>query len=141
MSTWIFQGHPRRYDVADPNLFAEGQSEIWLVSRYRDRMAIGDIVYMWRAGEESGRGLYGWGTIQSEPEYHEDWGWGIAVQYAKRFPLHISSNVIQGDPALASHLLFRMPIGTNFTVSDTQAVAIRNLVTQEFGGEYAPEAD
>lgn len=141
MTTWIFQGHPRRYDVADPELFAEGRTEVWLVSRYREQMAVGDIVYLWRAGEASGRGLYGWGTIESEPEYHQDWGWGIPVEYAIRFPRHISADVTQADPVLASHLLFRMPTGTNFAVSREEAAALERLVAEQVGRDYAPEAD
>ena len=102
MSTWIFQGHPSRYDVADPTVFAAGGTEVWLVSRYRDRMEPGDIVYMWRAGDVAGRGLYGWGTTQGKPDYYDNWGWGISIAYTTRFPHHIPSTVLQNDPALAS---------------------------------------
>lgn len=141
MSTWIFQGHPRRYDLADRRKFREDRVETWLVSRYRDQIMKGDVVYFWRAGEESKRGLYGWGTVEENPAYYEDWGWGVPVRYVKTFPEHISTHELKHDPVLSDHLLFRMPIGTNFSVDAREAKAIEDLIRRTLGDAYVPKTE
>jgi hypothetical protein len=138
MSTWIFQGVPSRYDVALK--LQEEKKEVWLATRFREEMAIGDVVYFWRAGEQDKRGLYGWGVIAGEPKYHEGWGWGVPVRYIRRFPQHLAAQELSSDPVFGNHLLFRMAAGTNFEVTEAQARALERLVGRRFGASYtAPE--
>ena len=138
MNTWIFQGNPERYDVADLAKVSDGKTETWLVSRHRAEMEIGDIVYFWRSGESEKRGIYAWGSIVGEPEYFENWGWGVSIKYNKRLPNHISSQDVSNGKLLSSHLLFRMPIGTNFRLSVDEANEVRAVVVEQVGESYAP---
>jgi hypothetical protein len=64
MNYWIFQGNPTRFDVADRSKVDDGKQETWLVSRYRELMHAGDVVFLWRSGETSRRGIYAWGIMQ-----------------------------------------------------------------------------
>lgn len=138
MKAWIFQGKPERYDVADANLVKEGETEVWLASRYHEQMHPGDIVYLWRSGDASKRGVYAWGRIVGEAEYHEDWGWGVPVRYERRLPNHIAADSLRADRRLSEHLLFRMPIGTNFPLEGNEAGALRETVVTASGAQYAP---
>ena len=134
MRYWIFQGHPDRYDVAVH--FQPGENEVWLASRYRDEMNPRDVILFWRAGIEDKRGLYGWGFITAGARFHENWGWGMPVAYKKRFPHHISAEVIRNTPELKDHLLFRMAVGTNFTLTQRQAKAINAIIKATFGDAF-----
>lgn len=126
MKNWIFQGVPERYDVADPEIVNEGKEETWLVSRYREDMNPGDTVYLWRAGDRTKRGIYAVGRIEKKPEYYEGWGWGVKVEYKKRLSNYISAKELKCNPAMKDHLLFKMPIGTNFSLTDDQSEAIED---------------
>lgn len=143
MNRWIFQGVPSRYDVADPEKVKEGKTEIWLASHFRETMEVGDIVYLWRAGEreKSKRGLYAWGRIVGEIKHYEGWGWGVSVKYIKRFPRHISPSELNKYPAFTSHLLNRMAIGTNFSVSEDENEAIKKAIRETVGETYLPEEE
>lgn len=126
MKNWIFQGIPDRYDVADPEKVSVGKEETWLVSRYRDEMNPGDKVYLWRAGEKTKRGIYAVGKIEEKPKYYEGWGWGVKVGYKQRLKEHISADELSNMPAMKDHLLFKMPIGTNFSLTENQSADIEN---------------
>ncbi len=139
MRRWIFQGVPERYDVADRRKVDEGKKETWLVTRYREQMHPGDVVYFWRAGQEEQKGLYAWGTIEGEPKYFQDWGWGVPIIYRKRFPHHLSATDLKQDPLLKQNLLFRMPIGTNFALTDEEASVIERTIVEKIGRDYASE--
>lgn len=129
MKNWIFQGVPERYDVADPEKVDVGKEETWLVSRYREEMTPGDKVYLWRAGDKSKRGIYAVGVIEETPEYHEGWGWGVKVEYEKRLQSPISAEVLSHKSSMKDHLLFKMPIGTNFSLTEDQSIEIESEVT------------
>ena len=126
MKNWIFQGIPERYDVADPKKVSAGKEETWLVTRYKDEMNPGDTVYLWRAGDKAKRGIYAVGKIESKPEYHEGWGWGVKVEYEKRLTSHIPAEELASKSAMKDHLLFKMPIGTNFSLTEDQSLDIQN---------------
>ena len=136
MNTWLFQGVPERYDVSEK--LVEGKLETWLVTRFREDIKPGDIVYFYRAGQKEKRGIYGWGVIQGEPVYFQDWGWGISVLYKKKFSPCLSASELASDPVLSQHLIFRMPVGTNFRVSDEEASALDTLIRQKFSSAYSP---
>ena len=137
MGKWIFQGNPKRYDV-DQN-FEEGEEETWLASRFREEMRDGDVVYFWRAGEQEKRGIYGWGVIEKDPQRHAGWGWGVDVRYVKRFPHHLAAEELASDPVFGHHLLFRMPAGTNHTLTEEEDGTLKRLIQEKFGEDFAPE--
>lgn len=47
-SVWIFQGNPDRFDV-DAYLAGGADRITWQVSKYADKIHIGDLAYLWRA--------------------------------------------------------------------------------------------
>lgn len=135
---WIFQAIPRRYDLRTE--MKTGNKETWLVTRYKDKMKRGDIVFMWQAGPAEIRGVYGWGRIVGrEPHYYERWGHGVDVQYEKVFPNHLSSDAVRALPAFADHVLFKMAIGTNFELTPDQKGALVRLIESTFGAGVAPD--
>jgi len=140
--SFIFQAIPERYDLR--TRLKVGDRVSWIASRYRDEMRKGDIVYFWLGGDPAGRGLYGWGVISAEaPKLTEDGGYRVEVEYRRSFldhkpPRHISSEDIRQDPMLRNHLIFRMPVGTNFLLTEEQDRALRALIARELGNDWAP---
>ena len=73
MSTWIFQGNPDFFQIAD-YLAASSGSIKWRVTRYADRIAPGDLVYFWRSigdGREPG-GIVADGVVTEHPRRQLD---------------------------------------------------------------------
>ena len=89
----------------------------------------GDTVYLWRAGDRTKRGIYAVGKIEGKPEYHEGWGWGVKVEYKKRLTNYIPAEELVSKPVMKDHLLFKMPIGTNFSLTADQSAAIEIELT------------
>lgn len=126
---WIFQAIPERYDLRKK--MEASHSETWLVTRYREEMSKGDVVYFWLAGDETTRGVYGWGKIiSSEARYYPGWGYGIDVKYEQVFKTHIPSSKLREYRALTTHPLFRMPIGTNFKLTREQDKDIKGAIKE-----------
>jgi hypothetical protein len=50
---WIFQGNPQKFDV-DDYLARYPELIYWRVPRYQSEIVVGDRVFIWRAGSESG---------------------------------------------------------------------------------------
>lgn len=137
MKAWIFQGKPERYPLQDK--LVVGQKETWLVSRYRDEITKDDIVLFWSSGDESIRGLYGWGIVTQEgAKYFEDWGYGIEVLYTERFEKHVGITQIRESKVLNNNALLKMPIGTNFKLSKDEYDALSKFLISK--GRNAPPA-
>lgn len=137
MKAWIFQGKPERYPLQEK--LVVGQKETWLVSRFRGEMSKDDIVLFWSSGDESARGLYGWGIItQESANYFEDWGYGIEVLYKERFKEHVGVAQIRESKVLDNNLLLKMPIGTNFKLSESEYIALSTFLISK--GHNAPPA-
>ena len=135
MTAWIFQAKPERYKLEKE--LREGKRETWLVTRYRAEMTRGDVVFFWRAGNRKERGLYGWGRIiDDEPTYYEGWGWGIGIVYKVRFKHFVCVDDIESEDVLSDNLILRMPIGTNFRVSDDELAQLSQMIQQR--GENPP---
>jgi hypothetical protein len=142
MSSFIFQGVPERYDLR--HKLKVGYEVSWVASRYRKDMHKDDIVYFWLGGDREYRGIYGWGVISSELPFLDDQGiYRIKVEYRKNFldhdpPAFVSSDKINQDPVLQDLLIIRMPIGTNFLLTDSQDQALRTIISEELGPIWAP---
>ena len=67
MADWIFQGNPRRYDLGAS--VTASREQWWGTPRYRDRMAIGDRVWLQVVGPKD-PGIYYAATIVSETYEH-----------------------------------------------------------------------
>jgi hypothetical protein len=127
MKVWIFQGKPERYPLQDK--LVPGQKETWLVSRYRNDMSKDDVVLFWSSGDETIRGLYGWGKItQDKAQYFDEWGYGIEVLYLERFNPHISIEKVRKSGVLNDNALLKMPIGTNFKVSNDEYDSLSKFI-------------
>lgn len=127
MKSWIFQGKPERYPLNEK--LVKGDRETWLVSRYKDEISKGDIVLFWSSGDESIRGLYGWGEVtQDSVQYYDDWGYGIEILYRVRFKRHIGVNQLRESGILNDNVLLKMPIGTNFKISPHEYTDLCKLI-------------
>jgi len=134
MQAWIFQAKPEQYEIKN---IRENQRETWLVTRYRREMGKGDIVFFWRAGDRQERGIYGWGQIlDGEPREIDDWGYGVSVEYCHRFDHFISVDDLEHEGVLTDNLILRMPIGTNFRVSQEELDGLARLIVNK--GEEPP---
>jgi hypothetical protein len=106
MADWIFQGSPREHDL-DARI-AASPGQWWGTPRYRDRMAVGDRVWVQVTGPHH-PGIYYVATIVSatyehplqpgEPGYAR-WRTDIRVDYRIRPPLLRSE--LLGDATLGS---------------------------------------
>lgn len=130
MSAWIFQGKPDIYPL--DSYLLPGNTETWLVSRFRDEMKKGDIVLFWQSGPRQSRGLYGWGITKSQQlSYDENWGYGILIEYKVRFEPHINVSEIEKSNALKDNPLLKMPIGTNFRLTEIEQSKLRELILKK----------
>ena len=112
-------------------------------------MVPGRVVYFWFGGPPRGRGLYGWGTIVDRPVAGKD-GYWVEIKYEISFPRlhgehpeipeHISYTALLDNAQLRKHLLFRMPIGTNFVLSDADDQAMRAIIATHVGSSFVPPA-
>ena len=67
MADWLFQGNSRHYDL--DTAVAASREQWWGTPRYRDRMAVGDQVWLQVVGPKD-PGIYYVATIVSETEPH-----------------------------------------------------------------------
>jgi hypothetical protein len=65
MNYWIFKCNPDRYRL-DERLSDPEPLTTWLVSRYREKIAAGDLAFIWQTGGE--RGIRATIRIDSSPE-------------------------------------------------------------------------
>lgn len=129
MKAWIFQGKPARYPLKEKLI--KGGEETWLVTRYKDQMSKDDIVLFWSSGSRDIRGIYGWGVIiEDTPMYYENWGYGIAVIYKERFNNHIPISKIEEKGVLKNNLILKMPIGTNFELTEKETNDVIALIKE-----------
>ncbi len=133
---WIFQAIPKRYDLRER--MKAGETETWLVTRYRDEMNKGDLVFFWLAGPPEIRGIYGWGRILGKVEFFEGWGHGVEINYEAVLPERLPSEELKQLDILGEHLIFRMAVGTNFKLSAEQTSTLCRFIEDKFGKEVAP---
>ncbi len=140
--SFIFQSRPIRYDLR--KVLVPGQRVAWVASRYRDFMHPGQTVYLWLSGERGIRGIYGWGEITGErPEPDRSGIFRVQVTYRRNFlnhssRQHLSVDEIKADDVLASMLILRLPMGTNFLLSDQEDHALRGLIKHKYGEDWLP---
>jgi hypothetical protein len=139
MAAWIFQCDPDRFDI-DGFLSTATKPFTWLVTRYKKEIRPGDIVYMWKSGEQSGvvaeAEIIGdveprTGDPDSVPFWREA---SEAATVADRALLQVrrvagSKQVLRRDwfredPALREMLIMRQPAGTNFPLKPEEAARL-----------------
>ena len=128
MADWIFQGKPRHYDL-DAAVTAS-REHWWGTPRYRDRMAVGDRVWLQIVGPKD-PGIYYAATIVSETYEHPvqpsdpahfRWRTDIRFDYRIRPPL-LRSELLE-DVQLGSFRPFRGFQGSNAPVPPDVAAAL-----------------
>lgn len=127
MNYWIFQATQQKYDLREKII--ENQIDTWFATRYLNLMKPDDLVFFWQAGDETVRGVYGWGKIKSLPYIEDTWNkHGIDVIYKKIIQPHLSVNEIKSNPLLQDMLILRTAQATNFLLSSEEARALRELI-------------
>ncbi len=129
MADWIFQGNPRRHSDLDASV-AASRERWWGTPRYRDRMAVGDRVWLQIVGPKA-PGIYYIAVIVSETyEHHVQpsdpahfrWRTDIRFDYRIRPPL-LRSELLE-DGQLGSFRPFRGFQGSNVPVPPEVAAAL-----------------
>ena len=136
MRCWIFQAVPREYDIAAR--MQDTTEEDWRVTRYFRKIKKGDVVYFWQAGKSGG--LCGWGHVQSEEPYTTpDGNYRANVTYEVRFDELIPRDVVRATNHLEKMHVIKVPEGTNFKVTRTEAGEINRLIAE--AGYDAPSLE
>ena len=138
---WIFQGNPKIYDI---DRATEELSEIeWSVTRYKDRMKIGDHVYIWSSGENAG--IVAYGVVGSEVKQRTDHdivyhitkeGSGredqpddvVEIKELQKLPERILKEDLLKIPELKDLLIIKSPQGTNFELEQSQHEKLKALI-------------
>jgi hypothetical protein len=125
MNYFIFQGVDKSYP-GFLNDLQPGNTVRWTATRYRSRMSVGDLVFLWRGGDTAIRGVYGWGRITGAT--HEIASSGgenrVPVKYERRLDQHISISAIRSDARLGNMQILNLPVGTNFQINLSEAQAL-----------------
>lgn len=135
MNTFLFQARQDRYDLRTE--LKEGRKETWQATRYWHAMRPKDVVYLWLAGPEGIRGIYGWGRLESLPR-HKGNDTLVDVRVEVVFAVPLLAVDIRRVTELSELLIFRAPQATNFLLSDAEAKRLAALVAR--GGERPPPA-
>ena len=144
---WIFQANPERYDVLNALADKSLKEDVWLVSRYKDKIRSGDIGLIWMSGKESG--IYAVVDVLSYPQMMYDpeesakyWvNESDKGQFRRRVKIRYKLK-LNNDPLMRQELknipeLKRMEIfvnarGTNFKVTNDEWKTILKLLKNRF---------
>ncbi|WP_133148044.1 MrcB family domain-containing protein [Mycobacterium lehmannii] len=137
---WIFQAHPRRYDLVgflEQPSTQPGSVDAWALRQYAKEINDGDTVLLWSAGEKAG--IYATATILGSPFNRPKQSWedadapdsSLAINFRLEHLL-VDKPVLRQDllnhPVLKDLSIIRQPTGTNFPVTEEQWRALRPLV-------------
>jgi hypothetical protein len=144
--TWIFQGTPKIFDI--DGFFQTQPTEFtWLVSRYADRIAVGDQVFIWRAAGGDGSdasGVIAEAVVADAPALRRDFDFEIpfwtgvegskpairavlrAVRTANKREM-LKRDWFNDDPVLKTLSILRFASATNFDVTEDEAARINAL--------------
>lgn len=132
MNYWIFQSMPDRFDLREEGLVEPGKKETWYATRYRGRMKVGDIVFFWLGGVGEKRGIYASGEIVSDPYRKDDWdSYGVDVRYLRKLLNPIEIQVIKNKRIFSDLLILRVPLGTNFSITEDQGKEFERMTQKE----------
>jgi hypothetical protein len=141
MTYWIFKCNPERYKLtermADPN-----PAMTWTVSRYRDEIGPGDIVFIWETGRERGirAVLRAEGIPQDMPELESEQPYWTERDTEIRCRVqatitHRDVNLSHTDlrliPGLEELSVFHgFQQGTNFAVKPEEGVILESVISK-----------
>lgn len=154
MTTWIFQGNPTRFDIE--GYLATAKRVRWTVRQHRAEIATGDRVFFWvaGAGQKERAGIIAAGRIADSPALVPDDPaaspyWRAALPGDElRVNVDLDScpgerarirrQALVNDPNLGNLSILRQPSGTNFLLTDEQAIRLEALWLS--GTEPSPPA-
>lgn len=141
--TWVFQGNPTYYDV-DAAIHSLNELS-WLVNQHADEIKVGDSVYLWRSGPNSG--IVALAIVTEGPsefeEYPEETKFNrdtekftgvklrVRLRLERTFDPPVPKSRLVSTPALSRMRIIVAPQGTNFAVTDDEAIALLTLVSRE----------
>jgi predicted HNH restriction endonuclease len=160
-STWILQGNPKRFDIDD--YLARYPLIYWRTPLFKDRIYLGDRIYMWRAGADAG--IVASGVVVELPTtddklkhpdalgvdlwMSEEHSGGRNDPNAAKVGVAIDSvrltseegmiprSAFLGDPLLSRARVIKLANGTVFPVTPDESVRIQEL----WGGGSAVTTD
>ncbi len=151
---WILQGNPNRFDVDD--YLSRYTYIYWSVSTNRKDFAIGDKVFIWRAGEQSG--AVALGTVKElpvsrgnviKPEALGDDLWvrrqdepseikvGIEIEEVKLTPEEgmLERKFLKTHPVFSRNRIITKAAGTVFRLSSEEEQVLSNLWKTGYSGD------
>jgi hypothetical protein len=149
--TWIFQGNPSSFDV-DAFFRLKPATFLWQTNRLRERLQVGDQVFIWRAvggGDKETSGIIAEAETIDVPKRQEDapdaamfWreqkshslAQGTAKFQVRLRSLHFADakstlkrDWLRADPVLKDLTIIKNAIGTNFLVAAEHAARLNSL--------------
>ena len=145
---WIFQANPQRYDILNSLADEELKEEVWLITRFKDKIQKGDVGIVWMSGKDSG--IYALAEIMNNPEFMEEpelstkyWlsdddKKQIRLRVRLRYTLKLLNNPIlryelKSVPELKDMFIFKQPQGTNFPVTQNEWGTLSQLIKGHLG--------
>jgi hypothetical protein len=138
MNTFIFQSVKERFDLRDT--IQPGMTDTWYATRYRNEMHPNDAVYFWMGGDDTIRGIYGWGLLTSEAYLKPKWdSHGVDVVYRVKYSVPILAQELKMASRLSAMLIFRAPQATNFLLSTEETSALAAFI-KDRGRDVPPSS-
>src|SRR5579871_3036526 len=110
MSYWLFQANTEEYDLRSAEAIVRGKTELWRAPQHARDIRQGDTVFLWLAGQDHVRGIYGWGTIEAPVATGSD-GKVVPIRIVEKFRRHIPVSEIRADEDLQDLYILRNPRG------------------------------
>lgn len=142
-STWIFQSNPNYYNLA--GALATLNEINWSVTRYKDKIHIGDRVYLWQSGTDAG--ILASTTVMTDPGFQEhdekedpfvldqdmvpEERIAVRLRIDRVFERPLKKETLLKHDILKELAIIKNPQGTNFIVTNNQAQELSLLLASE----------
>lgn len=145
---WIFQANPKRYDLLSALMTEEiGDTDVWMVTRYRNDIRSKHIGILWLSGREAG--IYAIVDISSNPKYLVDsevstryWKFDedkrqkrlrVRIKYRLKLLRNkaLRKDELKSIPDLKNLSILRYQQGTNFPVSKEEWLIISDFIRKK----------
>jgi len=142
-NVWIFQCNPNLFNLVGFLQSSNTSKEIsWRVTRFDEKIHIGDKVYLWQAGDDAG--IYAVATVLSEPDIIEpkqdDMDFVLSQDLLEKnivrvnlkideiLDPYLNKETILNSDILRNLSVIKNPQGTNFEVTPEQEREIELLI-------------
>lgn len=140
---WLFQANPKYYRILEALQALERLT--FLTNRYKDAIAVGDVVLLWMSGKHAGiyaqarvaegidlRGSDGPdASFWADPSAAEDVKPRVVLAIERRFLGNpVLKTRIASVPGLRDLMILRQPNGTNFRVTPDEWAALQPLLPE-----------